>query len=126
MEDRDLIRAEFESVGELEFSLDPTPEMNVHMLSEAEAIQLEIEPCAYMGKPGMSPRIGADDCWEVYDNGTGTWLPTGISARGVSDYDELTNRPKINGNLLTGDKTGRQLGLEERVTNADIDQIFVL
>lgn len=126
MEERDIIRAEFEPVEALEFTLDPAPELEVHLLSDAEAVQLQIDPCAYVGKPGKAPRIGADDCWEVYDNGTDSWLPTGISARGVSDYDELTNRPKINGNLLTGDKSSRQLGLEERVTNEDIDQIFLL
>ena len=126
MEDRHIIRAEFAPVEALEFTIDPTPELEVHLLSEAEAVKLGIEPCAYMGRPGMSPRIGADDCWEVYDNGTGAWLSTGISARGVSNYDELKNRPSINGNLLTGDKSGRQLGLEERVTNEDIDQLFLL
>lgn len=30
-----------------------------------------------------------------------------------NNYNSLKNRPKINGNLLTGDKTGTQLGLAE-------------
>ena len=30
-----------------------------------------------------------------------------------NNYNSLKNRPKINGNLLTGDKTGSQLGLAE-------------
>ena len=30
-----------------------------------------------------------------------------------NNYNSLKNRPKINGNLLTGDKTGAQLGLAE-------------
>ena len=29
---------------------------------------------------------------------------------GTSDYTELTNKPEINGNTLSGNKTGSQLG----------------
>lgn len=38
-----------------------------------------------------------------------------------NNYNSLKNRPKINGNLLTGDKTGAQLGLAEA---QDIDISF--
>lgn len=30
---------------------------------------------------------------------------------GTSDYSALSNKPQINGNVLTGNKTGEQLGL---------------
>ena len=38
-----------------------------------------------------------------------------------NNYNSLKNRPKINGNLLTGDKTGTQLGLAEA---QDVDISF--
>ena len=36
----------------------------------------------------------------------------GGSSGGTSDYDQLDNRPSINGNTLTGNKTAANLGLE--------------
>lgn len=38
-----------------------------------------------------------------------------------NNYNSLKNRPKINGNLLTGDKTGTQLGLAEAQDITDIN-----
>ena len=38
-----------------------------------------------------------------------------------NNYNSLKNRPKINGNLLTGDKTGVQLGLAEAQDITDIN-----
>lgn len=32
---------------------------------------------------------------------------------GTSNYEELTNKPSINGNVLVGDQTGEDLGLAE-------------
>lgn len=40
-----------------------------------------------------------------------------ISPGGTSDYDNLNNKPQINGNVLSGDKTASELGL------ADINDI---
>ena len=40
---------------------------------------------------------------------------------GTTDYNELSNRPSINGNLLTGNKTSSQLGL---ITASDITDAF--
>ena len=37
-----------------------------------------------------------------------------------NNYNSLKNRPKINGNLLTGDKTGAQLGLAEAQDIGDL------
>jgi hypothetical protein len=51
--------------------------------------------------------------WLVWDVATGQWVDTGVSAGGggVSDYNDLTSRPQINGVLLTGNRTAAALGL---------------
>lgn len=36
---------------------------------------------------------------------------------GTSDYDQLSNRPSINNNTLTGNKTSSQLGLQEELVS---------
>lgn len=40
-----------------------------------------------------------------------------------NNYNSLKNRPKINGNLLTGDKTGAQLGLAEAQDIGDLSAL---
>ena len=40
-----------------------------------------------------------------------------------NNYNSLKNRPKINGNLLTGDKTGTQLGLAEAQDIGDLSTL---
>lgn len=40
-----------------------------------------------------------------------------------NNYNSLKNRPKINGNLLTGDKTGTQLGLADAQDIGDISDL---
>lgn len=60
------------------------------------------------------PRINpGNKHWEVWDVTAGDWVDTGVSAGGggVTDYDDLTNRPQINGFMLTGNKTAADLGL---------------
>lgn len=42
---------------------------------------------------------------------------------GTNDYNALVNKPKIEGVVLKGDKTFRQLGLEP-MTEQDIDNIL--
>lgn len=51
--------------------------------------------------------------WMVWDVNAGDWVDTHVSAggSGVTDYDDLTNRPQINGNLLSGNKSAGDLGL---------------
>lgn len=46
-------------------------------------------------------------------NGTWTEVTGGGGGGGTSDYDALDNKPQINGNILTGNKTGAQLGLAD-------------
>ena len=38
---------------------------------------------------------------------------------GTHDYDELYNKPQINGHTLEGDKTGSQLGLQDKINDLD-------
>lgn len=42
----------------------------------------------------------------------------------TNNYEELYNKPKIEGNVLIGDKTFKQLGLGE-ITPADIDDMML-
>lgn len=42
---------------------------------------------------------------------------------GTSDYNNLNNKPQINGVTLTGNKTSDQIGIS-RLTNEDIESIF--
>ena len=47
---------------------------------------------------------------------------TGGGSGGTTDYNQLTNRPAINGHTLTGNQTARQLGL---ATPSDIPAVPV-
>lgn len=51
--------------------------------------------------------------WMVWDVNAGDWVDTHVSAggSGVTDYNDLTNRPQINGNLLSGNKSAADLNL---------------
>lgn len=44
---------------------------------------------------------------------------TGGGGGGTTDYTDLENKPQINGNTLTGDKTGSQLGLQNELTEGN-------
>ena len=39
---------------------------------------------------------------------------------GTSDYDQLSNRPQINNNTLTGNKTSSDLGLQDSLTETQL------
>lgn len=48
---------------------------------------------------------------------------------GTNDYDELIHKPKINAVTLQGNKTAKQLHLQEeidRITNSDIEEMLNL
>lgn len=47
------------------------------------------------------------------------------SAGGTKDYNELINKPQIEGVTLEGNKTYEELNLE-RVTNSEMEEIFRL
>ena len=45
----------------------------------------------------------------------------------IRSYDELQDKPRINGIILTGDKSDEDLGLMqvmEEVTNTEIEEMF--
>ena len=52
-----------------------------------------------------------------------TDLDAAQRALGTGDYQALKNRPRIEGNLLEGDKSFYQLGLLD-ITDAEIDEIL--
>lgn len=108
-------------------AMDVAPEqaLEVDVIGAETALELGIRPAVYRGEDGKSPKIGADGCWYVWDNGSEDWISTGVSARGgVSDYEHLTGKPSINGVELAGDKTGKELGLENRITNMEIEALL--
>lgn len=54
---------------------------------------------------------------KTYGRKNGTWTEvTGGGGGGTTDYDALDNKPQINSNILTGNKTGAQLGLVDTST----------
>lgn len=62
------------------------------------------------GQPGTTPHIGANGNWWTGDTDTGV-SAGGSSGGGVSDYAELTNKPKINGVEVSGNKTSADYGI---------------
>lgn len=50
------------------------------------------------------------------DPTTGEKIINAQTSGGTADYDQLSNRPQINGNTLTGDKSASQLGLQKALT----------
>ena len=78
------------------------------------------------GPPGKSPKIGEDGYWYIWNWDTMDWENTGVYAKGgISDYEELSNKPRINGVELSGDKSPGDLGLSKPITNSDIEALFV-
>ena len=57
-------------------------------------------------KIGDAPMDG-----KTYGRKNGSWNEVTGGGGGTSDYDALSNKPQINGNTLSGNKTGNQLGL---------------
>lgn len=70
------------------------------------------------GPPGKSPII-QDGNWWLWDVEAQEYRDTGIAASGgggggVSSYNDLSDRPRIGGVLLEGDKTAQDLGLQPK------------
>ena len=59
----------------------------------------------------------------TYIEGIDAWSLDTTASDGVTNYDDLTNRPKIEDVTLEGNKTFEQLGLQS-LTNSDIDEIL--
>lgn len=54
-------------------------------------------------------------------------IEEGSSTGGTNNYNNLTNKPKINNVELKGNKTSKQLGLQEEMdslTNMEIEKIL--
>jgi len=61
----------------------------------------------------------------MYHDDTASWSEWSTwKVTGTDNYNELTNRPRINGHTLSGDKTPNELGLQKKLTagnNVEID-----
>lgn len=66
----------------------------------------------------VPPSSSGDE--DKYLRSDGTWAKPAGGGGGVSDYDDLTNRPKINGTTLSEDKTGTQLGLQNIILSSTL------
>ena len=74
----------------------------------------------------VASALAATDTENILGGGAGATTNTqalldalaqgGGGGGGTSNYDALSNRPQINGNTLTGNKTGANLGLVDAVT----------
>lgn len=64
----------------------------------------------------VPPSSSGDE--DKYLRSDGTWAKPEGGGGGVTDYDDLTNRPKVNGTTLSEDKTGTQLGLQNIVLSS--------
>lgn len=61
-----------------------------------------------------APTSAGTSGYILKSNGTGkapTWVANG--GGGTNNYENLTNKPKINGNMLLGNKTSTELGLQD-------------
>lgn len=82
---------------------------------------------AVKGKDGFSPTIteSPDNTDEVYQldvtNQSGTYRTPNLKGggSGSSDYDQLSNKPQINSQILVGNKSFSDLGLKP-LTNTEI------
>lgn len=64
------------------------------------------------GKPGDTPYIGNNGNWFIGE------VDTGISATPTNDYNSLTNKPTLNGEVIEGDLEINSIPL------SDIDNLF--
>ena len=65
-----------------------------------------------VGIPGETPYIGDNGNWFIGA------VDTKVSARGITDYNELTNKPTLNGEIIQGDMEIQSIPLNS------IDQLF--
>lgn len=63
--------------------------------------------------------IDTDGNAMYYWDGTEYIALSGGGSGGTGDYNELSNKPQINGNVLTGNKTAANLGLQETISDID-------
>ena len=59
-----------------------------------------------------------------YDSSSSKWVNGTGGGGGVSDYEDLTNKPQVNGVTLSGDKDSEDLGIVWEGTQAQYDAIL--
>ena len=60
-----------------------------------------------IGQPGETPYIGANGNWFI-----GT-VDTGVRASGITSYNDLEDKPTLNGQIIQGDIEIETISLEE-------------
>ena len=87
-----------------------------NLQAAAEAGEFDGDP-GPEGPPGRSPII-RNKTWWIWNNDSQDYTDTGVVASGggggVSSYNDLSDRPKIGGVLLEGNKTAQDLGLQPK------------
>lgn len=74
---------------------------------------------------GRSSGMTGDDAYAILHNK----MDSGGGGTGATNYNDLTNKPKINGVELSGNKTSADLGISADITQVDhgtSDTTFVL
>lgn len=83
----------------------------------AQSVRNDADNRLFDGEPGKSPIIQGGNWW-IWDVEAQEYRDTGIAASGggggTTDYTELTNKPKINGIDLLGNKTAQELNLQPK------------
>lgn len=72
--------------------------------------------------PVLAPNTTKDDVVVFGSNGEG--LDSGKKLTDIQNYNNLSNKPSINGNALTGNKTANALGLQNTVSNPTADNLL--
>ena len=75
---------------------------------EEDILRATIDGTQYDGKPQSRIEKLLLELKEAIEAGGG-----GGGGGGTTNYNLLTNKPKVNGNELTGNKTSKQLGILE-------------
>ena len=88
-----------------------------NLQAAAEAGEFDGDP-GPAGPPGKSPII-RNGTWWIWNNDSQDYTDTGVIASGgggggVSSYNDLSDRPRIGGVLLEGNKTAEELNLQPK------------
>lgn len=84
----------------------------------AQSVRTDADNGLFDGEPGKSPIIKNGNWW-IWDVESQDYRDTGVAASGggtggTTDYTELSNKPKINGIELLGNKTAQELNLQPK------------
>lgn len=101
-------------------------EANIETIDNSENIQFSTMPTANASLVGRIVQfIGATDTYIngyfyecVNDNGTYSWVAKAVQAGGsggTSSYNDLTDKPTLNSETISGDKTSDDFGLQDKM-----------